>query len=473
MLSDESILFFLKRILLEKLIFIEPDFERQKENHHLLIWKNIPHWMVVDSEFYQFLKNCNGSNSVGEILKKLSGNESSGKKVISQINDLILTGIFEAGQNRKKENKQQNKTNIPIENVAVNVTQKCNLRCALCYNIDSLSNNSDGELSSDEIISFLKETIPFLSKRPSLSLVGGEPLEVPDKVIAIAEYAIKHRFNTLVSTNGIKITDEFARRAKRIGLEVQVSIDGHNADTNDVVRGKGSFEKAIKGVKTLVRNGTHTTLSMVYHSGNFKYLQDYYEMAAFLGVDEARFIPLKKLGGGQNEKFQPVNISDMIKESLSMFKHNRKLQKLMGRDCFTILANTCRFSSKRLSCGTGLQTLLLDSDGSIYPCLNTQVEELRAANIRDENFSFKRFWENSPILQNVRELTNVQNPDNPCSKCLVRHWCLGGCRGETYINKGKLNTKAVNCSDLRDSILDMFWILSDNNDWIKSMSQIG
>ena len=35
-----------------------------------------------------------------------------------------------------------------------------------------------------------------------------------------------------------------------------------------------------------------------------------------------------------------------------------------------------------------------------------------------------------------------------------------------------LNAKACNCRDLRKSIIEMFWILADNSQWIKTMTHI-
>ena len=76
------------------------------------------------------------------------------------------------------------------------------------------------------------------------------------------------------------------------------------------------------------------------------------------------------------------------------------------------------------------------------------------------------------MLNRVRQQTAIDNPDNECSQCLVRYWCLGGCRGETYAVKGTLGDRAWNCKDLRKSIIEMFWILADNSDWIKGATKI-
>ena len=429
--------------------------------------------MIIDDEFSQFLTRCDGQKSLETVLADVSGNRTLDNLLLSEIHNLISIGILKDAQARTKTKNIDQKQPIPLENIAINITRRCNLRCPFCYNLEAPAGNYDKDLTCDEIISFLRKTKPVLSRTPSLALVGGEPLEFPEKVIEVSNYAIKHRFNTLVSTNGTKITDEFAEQAAKIGLEVQVSIDGHNAETNDPLRGKGTFEKAGRGIQILVRHGVYTIMCMICHSGNFEYLQDFYELADSLGVNEARFIPLKRVGGGAKCNLKPVNMEEMMKKAVRIFNNRKDLRRLMGRDCFTITANTCRLSNKRPSCGTGLQTLLLDSDGTIYPCLNTNVKEFRVANIRDEGFNFVQTWKYSRVLSNVRKLTSIENTNNACSKCLVRYWCLGGCRGETYATRGTLNTKASNCKDLHKSIIEMFWILADNSNWIKTMTHIG
>lgn len=466
-------MFFSKRIGRKRLSLAKPDYIERKNGRHLLIWKDVPHWMIIDDEFSQFLTRCDGQKPLETVLADVSGDRTLDKTLLWEIHNLISLGILKDAQAQTKTNNIDQQQPIPLENIAINITRRCNLKCPFCYNLESPAGNCDKDLTCDEIISFLRETKPILSGTPSLALVGGEPLEFPEKVIAVSNYAIKHRFNTLVSTNGTKITDEFARQARKIGLEVQVSIDGHNSETNDTLRGKGTFEKARRGIQILVRHGVYTIMCMLCHSGNFEYLQDFYELADSLGVNEARFIPLKRVGGGAKCDLKPVNMEEMMKKAVRIFNRRKDLRRLMGRDCFTITANTCRFSNRRPSCGTGLQTLLLDSDGTIYPCLNTNVNEFEVANIRDEGFNFVQTWKNSRVLSNVRKLTSIENTNNACSKCLVRYWCLGGCRGETYAIRGTLNTKAGNCKDLHKSIIEMFWILADNSGWIKTMTHIG
>ena len=455
-------------ILLSKLpkkilTFLPADYCEKRGGNHLLVWRDMPHWMVVDEEFYSLLKKFDGRKTLGVILETIGKAPGESKELLLEIRNLISLGILTEEDSSRKKNVSRGRK-IPIESIAINVTRGCNLKCRYCYNNDGPTKAHSSELSGGEIVSFLKQIKPYLSKKCALNLLGGEPLLASEKLIEIARYGRKNGFNMLVSTNGTMITDDFAKQAGSVGLEVQVSVDGHNAGLNDGLRGEGVFEQIEEGLKILVENGVHTIVSMVCCKDNFAYLEDYYKWAKSLGVNEARFIPLKNMGSACGEKIEPVSMLEMIKEAGRIFGEKPELKELAGRDCFSIIANTCRYSNKRVSCGSGLQTVLLDADGSIYPCLNTNMGEFRIANIRDDDFNFGDIWESSPVLKRIRENSCIETMNNQCSKCIVKYWCLGGCRGETFAVTGKLNGPSNNCRDYRVSILEIFWILSESPD---------
>jgi len=64
-----------------------------------------------------------------------------------------------------------------------------------------------------------------------------------------------------VLTNATTVTEETLDglanlfHSSRFSLEVRVSIDGFTPETNDPIRGEGTFDRAIKGVKNLVDRG--------------------------------------------------------------------------------------------------------------------------------------------------------------------------------------------------------------------------
>jgi len=177
-------------------------------------------------------------------------------------------------------------------------------------------------------------------------------------------------------------------------------------------------------------------------------------------VQEARFIPLKCVGGGGDCGLAPVPMTELMRRACELFSRQPQYRRLAGRDAFSVLAGICRHSTKRISCGTGRQTVLLDADGTLYPCLNTNRPDLAIANVRDTGYRFDQAWINSPTLKQVRKLSEVA--EGGCGACPVRMWCLGGCRGETLAMTGRMDRPSPHCRELRRAILDMMWTLAEN-----------
>ena len=451
----------------------QPDYVEHRGPRVLLVWKDVPHWMVVDEEMKAFLFLFEIPQCFSDLISKNSHLQHHRKELLAVVKELYKKGVLTDAGGDVVQREKPSDSLLPIENIAWNLTHKCNLRCCYCYYMDSLNDSKSHELSADEIVDFLKTVKPLISKRATLTVLGGEPLLYPDKLLEVCRFARKMRMNPLVSTNGTLIDAAFAKEAKRIGLEVQVSLDGPNAEMNDPLRGNGTFEKIRKGVAILNEHGVDTILSMVCCRGNFDSLKDFLDLAIEWGVGEARFIPLKQMGGAKSGAMEMVSNYDIVTKAYQLLKENAQYRKLLGRDCLSILANTCRYSTRRDSCGTGLQTFLLDADGALYPCLNLNQEAYAFGNIRENAFGFGQIWKKSEILGNIRECVSVDNSERPCSECLVKYWCLGGCRGETVVNTGDLKAPSIHCGDLRKTILEIFWMLAENPNIIKTYEQMG
>ena len=444
----------------ETLIGIQPKYIEERNNKYLIIWPEIPNWLVADKELSKIINKFDSKTLLNELIKTHLKNHNSTKQIKNILPKLIELGVvFE-----KNKGITLRKNKSEIEDVCIHPTLKCNLQCKTCYNKEVIPPKK--ELSVEEIKRFLDQTNEFRSNKCCLSILGGEPLLVPEKTLEIAKYAKELGFKWRnLSTNGTLITRDFAKKAKEIELEVQVSLDGEKPETNDTIRGKGSFKKAIEGIQILVEEGTHSVLCMTYHSGNFDKLEDYYELALELGVDEARFAPLKYIGGGCDLPVKKIPLSEMIKRSYTMFKKHPEYLSLAGRDHFSTFAASCKLATTTTYCGTGSRMVLLDSDGEIYPCINHHLPEFKAGNITKQPFS--EIWTGSPILNKIREMYPTDKRNKKCANCVVKHWCLGGCRGETYQVTHSLRACAIDCVDIKKAVIEMFWLLSGDTSGLR------
>ncbi|MBP90837.1 MAG: radical SAM protein [Planctomycetaceae bacterium] len=133
----------------------------------------------------------------------------------------------------------------------------CNLTCHHCFVSCSPKNDSFGFLSLDDVKQRLEESVAFGAKE--YYFTGGEPFLNKDMVPILVE-TLKYGPATVL-TNGTVFKDEWLetlRDAEENGLyslEFRVSIDGFSPETNDPIRGEGTFDRAMKGVLQLVKYG--------------------------------------------------------------------------------------------------------------------------------------------------------------------------------------------------------------------------
>jgi radical SAM protein with 4Fe4S-binding SPASM domain len=319
-------------------------------------------------------------------------------------------------------------------------------------------------MSVDDIERFLTDGKRYLAKNVNFSILGGEPLLDKNRTIGIAQLAQKWGGEAVVSTNGTLIDEQFAKDVRDNDLIVQVSLEGSTPDLNDKIRGKGSFNKAKKGIEILVDNDVYTILSMVVQELNFDDMERFYLFAKDIGSDEVRFIPLNIMGRARSSKLKPVTNLQLVRAIFDLLKKYPESKDRLRRDYFTILKTICAMSNKRTYCGTGLKTILIDADGQTYPCPNHQYHEFRCGNIRSK--SFKEIWLKSPVLQKVRATYNIEENNENCPNCPVKHWCMGGCRGETYENIHQMKGKSVRCDTIKEAIIEMLWILGKEGEMV-------
>jgi molybdenum cofactor biosynthesis enzyme MoaA len=133
----------------------------------------------------------------------------------------------------------------------------CNLTCRHCFISCSPHNHAFGFLDLETVGRYLDESVPLGVKE--YYFTGGEPF-LHRQMTEILELTLRYGPATVL-TNGTVFREEGLARLARAeaespySLEFRVSIDGFDAATNDPVRGAGSFDRALRGVRQLLAHG--------------------------------------------------------------------------------------------------------------------------------------------------------------------------------------------------------------------------
>ncbi|MGF1729531.1 radical SAM protein [Photobacterium kasasachensis] len=168
---------------------------------------------------------------------------------------------------------QQMGSRWPIACVAVEITQRCNLDCTLCY----LSEHSESihDLPLDEVLRRIEQVYRYYGKNTDIQVTGGEPtLRKPDELCAIIARIRKLGMRATLMTNGIRASRSLLEKLCQAGLtDVAFHVDttqqrqGYSTELELNVIRRAYLEK-VKGLPLSVM--FNTTL----HEGNYHELPE-------------------------------------------------------------------------------------------------------------------------------------------------------------------------------------------------------
>ncbi len=442
----------------DSLRFHEPSLVDRRGGRILLVWGDLARWLAVDEELYAFLCRFDGQRPLKQVVRK---HARKWNRLEAEVAEEARTLV---GQLRKQGILRTDSGPGPmapepvrIANVTVNLTNRCNLRCPFCYNVERKTD----EVDVDRLMDALEAGRDLLAPGASFIILGGEPLLDWPRTRRAVERA-ERLFDSpiLISTNGTLLSDDIVADLARHRVEVQVSLDGPTAAEHDPGRGRGVFELATAGVRKLVGAGIRTILSMVYTRGTEGRFEPYLYLARGLGSTEARFIPMRRIGGGCALAEQMPDQLAAFRTLLDVLQRRPELRPLLGRDWFSIAMAVCRFAVPRTGCGIGRQVLFVDADGTVYPCPNHVAPELAAGRLTETPLA--DIVLTSPVFEAMRDRYRVDRY-TACRSCAFRHWCVGDCRGEALSVFGDPHAPSPHCAQLKKLYPELLWLLADND----------
>ncbi len=302
------------------------------------------------------------------------------------------------------------------------LTYACNLECVHC--LSSSGRRDPDELTTDEAKRVIDE---FAAMQIFyINIGGGEPMIRRD-FFELVEYAIGRGIGVKFSTNGAFIDADKARRLARLDyLDIQISLDGTDAATNDAVRGEGSYDTAIAAMDHLRAAGFGPfKISVVVTRNNVDQLDEFQALADHYGA-QLRITRLRPSGRGADSwhDLHPTNAQQrQIYEWL--LAHGE--QVLTGDSFFHLNALGSENLPGLNLCGAGRVVCLIDPVGDVYACPFVIHDEFRAGNVRDGG-GFTAVWKQSELFTGLRE------PESPgaCSSCGSYDACQGGCMAAKF-----------------------------------------
>ncbi|MGD9706701.1 MAG: radical SAM/SPASM domain-containing protein [Candidatus Delongbacteria bacterium] len=205
---------------------------------------------------------------------------------------------------------------IYYDSIAMDVTNRCNLRCLHCFNSSGDHNFEKKELTLNELKTISKQIITL--KPSTVCLCGGEPLirgvEIFEIVTILKSGGIE---NVNMVSNGYLIDEKMARKIRESGVKfIQISVDGQTSAAHDWLRNKqGSHEHAINAIKYLVAEGLYVGVACTPTKKNINEIPELIDMLYSMGVKMFRMQPIMGLGRAKDIKEYYPTSTDYFKVS--------------------------------------------------------------------------------------------------------------------------------------------------------------
>ncbi len=434
----------------------------------LLVWGSLGKWLVLDGEGHALYQCFTVPVSPAEALAGLARRKGSDPARVWQeglplVEAFLARGVLIPYRPEGGLPKPVLEPERPLlSSLTINLTNRCNLACAFCYNRPS----PDGKLDPAPFLRWLREGIDAgaVDRFASLFVLGGEPFLEPDRLGALLQGLPREAFReVIVSTNGTLLPAGLPAVFRRRQATLQVSIDVPTPAGHDHRRGEGVFDRARSTVAAFRAEGVEVILSMVLDRSSSAPLADYVSLAREWGVQGVRFIPLRLLGAarmrapGADGKSDLPNLVARWNELRRLLASAPHTADLLGRDYFSLFRHLASLDHPRTSCGCGSRVLFVDSDGTLTPCPNHRGQIFACGSLADRPLA--GLFASSAVLARMRERCTVENLPR-CAECWARFWCAGDCRAEaTACGDGDPGAPSPYCGQIRQLLPELFWDL--------------
>lgn len=305
--------------------------------------------------------------------------------------------------------------------VYLQVSRKCG-GCALdCYAPPDGSSLTLRE--AKDIVDMLVEAKVFITL-----IDGGEPL-LWDGIAELVSYFRKNRIVTAIVSGGEDITEAEALKKADLNM-IQFPVEGPE-EFHDRIRGKGSFQRVIKSIKTFCDLEIDTHVGTLMMQSNLPYLEEISDIVSAFPVKLHRVIRYIH----PTEYLSPEQCVNVLSRLVTLYEKGRSIG---ANNCYTFAKKTPyvkRMNLERFQgCVGGKTSAVITTEGYVVPCPHfaskKTAEKIGAPRIWDTDL--KTVWKTWDFLTEFRKGLKA------CQVCEDLSSC-GGCRAAAFHATGTLD----------------------------------
>ena len=335
----------------------------------------------------------------------------------------------------------------------------CNIACRYCFYYEKkelFKETAVHRMGEDTARRVLKQYFEIAGGQVSVGFQGGEPtlcgLDFFSNIVGmINEYKRPgQQCMIALQTNGLLLNKSWARLFRENNILVGLSVDGpeqmHDVHRLDRQK-KGTHAKVSETMQMLRENGVEFNTLTVITKANVGRAPELIEYFRKYGSSYMQFIPCVEPLDGKIAGYcpTPAEYGSFLKEAFDIWYNGGYPEfyiRLFDEMLISFVEYTpasCFFSPR---CAANL---VVEHDGSVYPCDFFVENEWKLGNIHET--SFQEMSQN-PLLEKFIERKQVL--DEKCSGCAWKSICFGDCPKYRLSEQGASINSAYFCEGYKD-----------------------
>ncbi len=302
------------------------------------------------------------------------------------------------------------KARTPVA-VTLELTRRCNLRCAHCYLGDQAGHHrqKDRELSSEAVKAALSEWVE--AGCLYLTITGGEPVLRTD-FAEIYRHARELGMVVTVFSNGTLVEDSVVGLFRELPpRKVEISLYGATSGIHDAATGvPGSHARAWEGIRRLRAGGIRLVLKTLLMKANLHEFEAMARQAAEIGAGfrhDAAIFP-RLADGSAAPLALRVSPEEAVRADMATPERRRMWREKIEK-------TAAHPEDARLyTCSAGLTAFHADPYGALSPCLMASNFSLPSG-----GQPFRELWADG--LAEIR--TRLRRQAGGCSRGALRGAC--------------------------------------------------
>lgn len=389
------------------------------------------------------LSLCDGSRTIGQIAAEI-GVDPEETRAFAEAQ--AEEGVLAVSEHRQPGETPYYRYCDPphLSDVLIEVTGRCNLTCAHCFNSGFNTDTAvSRQMSTDQLLGLIADLDAQNVRRIQIS--GGEPMMRKDLWRLIDAIDSHRMYLDVISTNATllneRMAERLARRFKENGA-LYISMDGLTADTYEALRGEGVFPDFQRAMERLDANGCRVFINTMAVRTNLHQMDALYDWMATHPSVKGWRIGLPKVLGRYRDWHEKLEVpfEDVIlvfKRLLGRWLRDRPGFRMELSDFFRTDSFESGLEDHRPEdhpCKYALTNMTIKPDGTAVFCASLEVHEPAVlGNVAVAGVA--PVWYGAPHMA-MRRMKIADLPE--CGPCRYSRLCGAGCRSNALLSYGDI-----------------------------------